>query len=1781
MMKKTTRKGGERLRRIASGAMAAMLAVTLSMPPGLAFADDAGASVSENTDSPGIAAEGGEPTSPESIIDPAMPESESSPDQAPPSEQEKRAEQQKQEEPAAKESPEVPDPDRERPRVGGEGTGQSLDPLLLASQDPPVMGRVARDLSTISGTASMVCLNPGPTNDHYNRFGITMPDGQYVVGHCMDYGQAAPADGTYDFTGVWDPAERAYKVTLDTAGANKNPGSLAPYPCQRVGNFYWTPKGSIELYKSSSNPGMTNGNPAYSFAGGKFDVYRANDDGYVLTLTLDSAGRATASDVPYGSYYAVETVAPAGYHKDATPIRFDVSGVATIKAENTPYDDPIYALLHKMDPVTGGTAQGGGSLSGAEFTVKYYSGYYASGVDPATLGIKPAGTWVMGTGDNGRTYFTADYILRGDPFYIGAAGTPSFPLGTVTVQETKPPEGYLLSTPTRPNSVFVQRITKDGIDGKTAEVWNEHEFLDDVIRGGVEIRKVDADTGLGQPQGGATFAGTKVAIKNRNANPVVVEGKTYDKDATVKTLALDAAGKASTAADLLPYGRYSYVEASSPTGYLVDSAERYFDIVENGKIVVLDGNAAIRDEVIRGGVEIRKVDADTGLGQPQGGATFAGTKVAIKTENANPVVVEGKTYSKGAVVKTLSLDAAGKAVTAADLLPYGHYSYVETGSPTGYLIDNTVREFDITTDGKIVLLDGAAAIRDKVKAGDVSLTKFAQPVVPGSNPDIKDPLPNVSFDIVNDNANPVKRKDGSLAKKGEAVATVTTDARGYAETTGGTLAYGKYHLHERPETVPPGYRPVADIPFEVFADKQKLYYILEDTTGTPVRILKVDAETGERIPGKMTFRILDERKNPVKFTVTYPTYEQITDLTTDDAGSCMLPEKLNGGQQYYLEEVVAPDGYTLNGELVPFKVDGSAGWTWENPLVIKLADKPQKGVIKVSKADAETGLPVVVPGIEFRVTAAADVVTPDGTVRAQAGDTVAELVTGEDGAAETPELYLGAYEVAETLAPDGYVLNDEPVSVELAYAGQEVEVVRAGAVVEDKPQKGVISVSKADAETGLPVVVPGIEFRVTAAADVVTPDGTVRAQAGDTVAELVTGEDGAAETPELYLGAYEVAETLAPDGYILNCEPVEVELAYAGQEVEVVRAGAVVADMPQKGVIKITKTDEADGRAVPGAVYEVTAAADVVTPDGTVRASAGDVVDTVVTGEDGSAETVELYLGDYDVRETATPDGWAIDHEIHRVTLAYAGQEVAVTRAVLETADAPTTFKLLKKAEQIDGEFIDYAGSEWHVWAEDAEGEVAFDTIATTGEDGSFALERIPHGDGLAYYCQETKTGDDYILDPEVYEFSVDEEGLIAGEPAYVLLNTNYHKRIITVEKVDEDTGQGVSGTVFTLEKWTGAARPVEAGGTDSTGEWDEVASLDSDASGDAIFEGLQFGWYRLTELYQNPGYMSPGESGLTGTFYIECSATSGVNQIQVIENAPLTVETTVDKSTIAQTSAGLAYVDQDGNEVSNVGKETYRYDVGFTSGDTNVFADEYWVTDECQMTRSPWDMRIKSVVLPVVEGDTDGRVHVLYRTNKGGSSAEGMTFSQPDLHAGDSLADGTDRFDSRGWDYLGEFSATDRALVVPDDVLGAGEYITGITLCYGAVEVGFRTTSPLSYMVGATHELDEGTVIPNAVTSHITRNWSHTMHTASGDVPKELSGPHDDASDGVVTTVVSTFLLDFDRDLKNWSTGDHSRLGQTGDGVLPWVLGLACVIAGAAGAAVVAATRHRSRKGR
>ena len=359
-------------------------------------------------------------------------------------------------------------------------------------------------------------------------------------------------------------------------------------------------------------------------------------------------------------------------------------------------------------------------------------------------------TWVMRTDSDGFCYFDSSYVVSGDPFYIGAAGTPTFPLGTVTVQETKAPEGYVLSSAARPNDVFVQRITMSGIEGNPAEVWNEHQFLDDSIRGGVKTTKLDGYYQSATAQGDGTMQGATFAIKNASENPVVVGGVTYEPGKDVATITSGADGVAQTASDLLPYGTYELRETVPPEGYLLSDEVWRFEIREDGVVVEATTEQSIDNQVIRGGVKTAKLDHQSQTSVPQGSASVEGAVFAIKSVSANPVLVDGIVYEPGKDVATITSGADGVAQTASDLLPYGTYELRETVPPEGYLLSDEVWRFEIREDGKVVEATTEQAIDDQVKAAECFIikvgTKIGDDVTEGDKADAI-PLPGVEFSI--------------------------------------------------------------------------------------------------------------------------------------------------------------------------------------------------------------------------------------------------------------------------------------------------------------------------------------------------------------------------------------------------------------------------------------------------------------------------------------------------------------------------------------------------------------------------------------------------------------------------------------------------------------------------------------------------------------------------------------------------------------------------------------------------------------------------------------------------------------------------------------------------------------------------------------------------------------------------------------------------------------------------------------------------------------------------
>ena len=552
-----------------------------------------------------------------------------------------------------------------------------------------------------------------------------------------------------------------------------------------------------------------------------------------------------------------------------------------------------------------------------------------------------------------------------------------------------------------------------------------------------------------------------------------------------------------------------------------------------------------------------------------------------------------------------------------------------------------------------------------------------------------------------------------------------------------------------------------------------------------IRVKKTDAETGNNLSGaEFEIRAKEDIVTP-DGTVKAKAGTVVDTITTSDKGTAETKKLYLG--KYEVQETKAPEGYLLNTQKYPVELIYA---DQETEIVygdVTVPDEIAKGKIRITKTDKETNKPIP-SGAEFTVTAAEDITTPDGTVRAEKGTVVATLTTDDKGKAETDKLYLGKYVIKETKAPEGYLLNPKEFEVTLAYKDQTTEIVYGDVTVPDQPAKGKIRITKTDAETNKPIPL-GAEFTVTAAEDITTPDGTVRAEKGTVVATLTTDDKGKAETDKLYLGKYVIKETKAPEGYLLNPKEFEVTLAYKDQTTEIVYGDVTVPDQPAKGKIRITKTDAETNKPIPlGAEFTVTAAEDITTPDGTVRAEKGTVVDTIVTDTTGIARSKELYLGKYVVKETKQPIGFIRPNQTWDVELKYADQKTELVKENLTIKNQPTEIIIDKKETGTDKPL---EGVKFVIWNKDKEDPIdpgmQHKEIYTTDANGKIRLLYLEPGN---YAVAEVESIPGYAWDDKmIYEFTITEDGRVDGEVSHTIPVGNDRTEITETNAINVSTG--------------------------------------------------------------------------------------------------------------------------------------------------------------------------------------------------------------------------------------------------------------------------------------------------------------------------------------------------------------------------------------------------------
>ena len=558
--------------------------------------------------------------------------------------------------------------------------------------------------------------------------GVTIPGTAKLGLTCGHVGvnQNFQLDSGYnDPSGSWTDELGAQVNVVAVYGSTAIIGVVVPTSnTQAGGGFFeinWKlNNGYAKVKKVSANPSITDGNDCYSLKGAEFTVYNGGGSP-VGTLTTDESGNTNTIELPTGTYTLKETKTPNGYLKAADQ-QFTVNGgqTTTITVADPPSNDPMAILLGKFDGQKtyngeGNLPQGSASLAGAEFTIEYYDTLNYDSYDAIKdADVKPTRTWVVSTDNDGFTYLDDSNLVSGDSIYHDASNNVIIPRGTVVVYESKAPEGYLL------NKDFVSFQKIQETPSSTVTTYNMPTAPETVKRGGVKVQKLDTETGQ-TPQGGASLEGITFSIINDNDNSVIVNGKEFAPGEVALTITTDKDGVATTEDDALPYGSYIIRETGTNDSYLNTSDEIHATISEHG--TVYDFTAS--DDVIRGGIEFDKRDAESGLDAPLGDAApFDGTEFEITTLNDNPVIVDGVTYSKGDVVKTLVVKD-GHASTSGDCLPYGKYSLREVKATEGYNLNDDVHEFSITENGAIVnpFADTNGVAQNQVKRSDLEFSK--------------------------------------------------------------------------------------------------------------------------------------------------------------------------------------------------------------------------------------------------------------------------------------------------------------------------------------------------------------------------------------------------------------------------------------------------------------------------------------------------------------------------------------------------------------------------------------------------------------------------------------------------------------------------------------------------------------------------------------------------------------------------------------------------------------------------------------------------------------------------------------------------------------------------------------------------------------------------------------------------------------------------------------------------------------------------------------------------
>ena len=1116
----------------------------------------------------------------------------------------------------------------------------------------------------------------------------------------------------------------------------------------------------------------------------------------------------------------------------------------------------------------------------------------------------------------------------------GSATLKNLHLGTYVITETKAPADYVCKGESKTVTLSYA--------GQNVEVAvGNVTFANDRQRASVSVLKQD-DTTKNPLSGGiyGLYAAEDIADVSGN---VVVR-----KDTLIEKATTGNDGNAVYQADLPINHSYYVKELQAPENYFRNSEDVFSFRFQytNDKQASVAFTHTFENERVNATIHLVKKDKETGR-ETQGDAAFEGAVYGVFARE-NIIHPDGKTgilYKAGSQVATMTVDKKGDA--SVEDLYLGKYYVKEITPPTGYLIDEGEYDLECSYEGDLVkTVERSTESSEQVMKQPFQVIKAAN-----NGKTDADLLKGAGFTAYLKSSlktNPDGSYDFASAKPvvltADGKTEMFTDAKGYACSI--PLPYGTYLVKET--TTPHNYKPVDDFTVTIsenHPDEPQIWRILlDDEFKAKLKIVKKDDETKRPVLVAGTeFKIYDlDHKKYVEQVTTYPITVTHKSYFTDSQGYLILPNNLSIGH-YQIEEVTAPDGYTLNQNYVEIAVDSNTAYQMDSvsgDVVIEVdyENHPVKGKLTVyKKGEMLAGFnkdfiyeEQFLKDAVFEVYAAEDIYSPDyqkdadgNRIVVYAKDTlVTTMTTGEDGMAVAENLPLGAYRVVEKTAPDGFVLNPEAAEVVFVYEGQDTPVVEQEVTVGDERQKVAVTVEKQDAENG--AVVAGAVFGIYNKEDI-TADGKVIVEADTLLQEMTSDEKGQAGcTLDLPLGSYYVKELKAPAGYVSSNEVLNFDASYQGQDVETVVLKAVKKNQPT--TVEITKSDITTGTELDGASLKV------LDKD-------GNVVDEWTSVKDAPHVIKRLVVGEtYTLREEFAPYGY-----LKATDITFTVEDNGDVQKVEMKDEVPTGLLIInKKGEFLDKvtlldnakgtvehlfEYITGSLTEvtFHVYA--AEDIKAADGVSedyfkadelvgtiTTDTNGIAQLGDLPVG---KYYVKEAETAHGYVLDgePRYVDLSYRDQDtpVVTYDEAW---QNNRQKVKVTVLKKEKDTERVLAGGIFglfTREDIKNASGDVlleadtliELKTTDENGQITFTADLPVDGN------------YYVKELYAPDGFVTTNEEQ-DFTFEYAGADQAEVSYDFTFENEATTVELTKSVLTTGDELPGahLKVTDEDGNVV-------------------------------------------------------------------------------------------------------------------------------------------------------------------------------------------------------------------------------------------------------------------------